>query len=363
MTAASGSTPASPGSSSERDAGEVARTAGVPREAVELAWGCDVVDLHLESFIPPRLWGYDLLRRNRSPLGGWFFGHLDVPRAIEGGLTGAMWSIATNVARGARGRADIFERNARALRETLERSGRVEIARSVAEYRAARARGKHAALISVQGGNALEGAEDRLATIADGALTRVTVVHLSSSIYGDTSSPLRMRGDRGLTDAGRELVRRLNEARIFVDLAHVSPQGFWDAVEVHDRSQPLIDTHTGASAAHPTWRNVDDRQIRAIADTGGVVGVIFHRAFLGSSVHDGRAVLDHLEAVIRAGGEEAAALGSDYDGMIIPPPDLRDGATAYYRLVGYMLERHWSEARIRRVLGENFLRSWAALRP
>lgn len=360
MSVAAGSMIAS---SSGRDAGDVAADAGVPREAVELAWACEVVDLHLESFIPPRLWGYDLLRRHRAPLGGLFFGHLDVPRALEGGLTGAMWSIATNVARGARGRPDALDRNARALRETLEKSGAVEVVRTHGEYQAARARGMHAALICVQGGNALEGAEDRLAEIGGGTITRVTVVHLSSSVYGDTSSPLRLRGDRGLTERGRDLVRRLNEARVFVDLAHVSAQGFWDAVEVHDRTQPLIDTHTGVSAVHPMWRNVDDRQIRAIADTGGVVGVIFQGSFLGSAVHDGRAVLDHLEAVIAAGGEEAAAIGSDYDGMIVPPPDLRDGATAYYRLVGYMLERKWSEARIRRVLGANFLRSWAALRP
>lgn len=348
---------------SARDAGDVAREAGVPREAVELTWACEVFDLHLESFIPPRLWGYDLLRRNRAPLGGWFFGHLDVPRALDGGLTGAMWSIATNIARGARSRADVLDRNARALQETLERSGRIEVVRNHAEYVAARARGMHAALICVQGGNAIEGAEDRLATIGGGTLTRVTLVHLSNSIYGDTSSPLRVRGDRGLTTEGRELVRRLNEARIFVDLAHVSPKGFWDAVEAHDRTQPLIDTHTGVSAVHSMWRNIDDRQVRAIADTGGVIGVIFQGSFLGHDVRDGRAVIDHLEAVINAGGEASAALGSDYDGAIIPPPDLRDASTAYYRLVGYMLERKWTEERIRRVLGANFLASWARLRP
>jgi membrane dipeptidase len=67
--------------------------------------------------------------------------------------------------------------------------------------------------------------------------------------------------------------------------------------------------------------------------------------------------------VIRAGGEGAAALGSDYDGFIIPPRDLRDGATAYYRLVAYMLERGWREERIRGVLGENYLRSFRLLRP
>lgn len=346
-----------------RDAGDVARRAGVPREAVELAWSCEVVDLHLESFIPPRLWGYDLLRRHDPPpLGGRFFGHLDVPRALEGGLTGAMWSIATNIARGAGARPALLERNLIELRDTLERSGRIEAVRTPAEYRGARARGKHAALLAVQGGNALEGAEARASAIAGGLITRVTLVHLSNSVYGDTSSPLRVRGDRGLTGAGRAMVGALNGARIFVDLAHVSPRGFWDAVEAHDRSQPLIVTHTGASAVHRMWRNLEDDQIRAVADTGGVVAVIFHHAFLGPRVRDGRAVLDHLEAVIRAGGEHAAALGSDYDGAIVPPPDLRDGATAYYRLVSYMLERGWREERIRRVLGESFLASWERLR-
>ena len=357
--------PASTGSDPvRRDAGEVAREAGVPREAVELARSCEVVDLHLESFIPPRLWGYDLLAHHHPPpLGGRYFGHLDVPRALEGGLTGAMWSIATNVARSASVRPALLERNLLALRETLERSGRVVAVRTPAEYRAARAEGKHAALLAVQGGNALEGAEARVGTIADGLITRVTVVHLTSSVYGDTSSPLRLRADRGLTAAGRGMVRALNEARVFVDLAHVSPRGFWDAVAVHDRSQPLIVTHTGASAVHRMWRNLEDDQIRAVADTGGVVAVIFHHGFLGSRVRDGRPVIDHLEAVIRAGGEDAAALGSDFDGAIVPPPDLRDGATAYYRLVSYMLERGWREERIRRVLGASFLASWDRLRP
>ena len=76
-------------------------------------------------------------------------------------------------------------------------------------------------------------------------------------------------GDQGLTDRGREYVRRLNDARVFVDLAHVSREGFFDAVAVHDRSQPLIVTHTGVAGVHPHWRNLDDEQLRAIADTGG----------------------------------------------------------------------------------------------
>ena len=347
----------------DRDVADVARASAVPREAVELARTCEIVDLHLESFIPPRLWGYDLLAKNRSPFGGRWFGHLDVPRAIEGGLTGAMWSIATNITRSAARRPGILEENITALHRTLEKSGRIEVVRTHSEYVAARGRGKHAALVTVQGGNALEGIEEKVGTVGGGVLTRVTVVHLSNSRYGDTSSPLRLGTDRGLSDRGRELVRHMNEARVFVDLAHASPRTFWDAVEVHDRTQPLIDTHTGASAVHPMWRNLDDAQIKAIADTGGVVGVIFADNFLGKRGKSLESVVDHLEAMIRAGGEECAALGSDYDGMIIPPRELRDGAHAYYRLVASMLARGWREDRIRRVLGTNFLRSFAALRP
>ncbi len=343
-------------------AADVARDIGVPREAIELARDAEIVDLHLESFIPPRLWGYDLRRRNRSVLGGRFFGHLDIPRALEGGLGGAMWSIATNVARWPAKRFALLEENAARLRATLLESGAVAIVRSRSEYDAARAAGKHAAMLSVQGGNAYEGAPDVARALATGDVVRVTVVHLTSSRFGETSSPLRLRSDAGLTREGRAFVEALDAARVFVDLAHASPATFWDAVEAHDRALPLIVTHTGASEVHDVWRNIDARQIAAVADSGGVVGVIFHHPFLGGA-HDGRRVLDHVEAVIRAGGEDAAALGSDYDGAILPPPDLRDGASAYYRLVAYMLERRWTEERIRRVLGRSFLASLARLRP
>ena len=103
--------------------------------------------------------------------------------------------------------------------------------------------------------------------------------------------------------------------------------------------------------------------MKAVVDTGGVVAIIFHHGFFGRRVPTGRVVLDHVEAAIAAGGEECVALGSDYDGFIVPPADLRDGGVGFYRLVDYMLERGWSETRIRNVLGDNFVRSFARLRP
>jgi membrane dipeptidase len=350
----------SPPTPSRVDVEALSALAGVSREAVQLLASSEVVDLHLETFIPSRLWGYDLHRshRGRAPWGR-FFGHLDLPRVHAGGLTAAMWSLATNVARPRGQRAATLQENVRDLAATLERDPAVAIVRDARELQEARAASRHAALVSVQGGNAFEGG------FADpsGLVTRVTLVHLSNSTLGHTSSPLSLGRRGGLTPAGRDMVAALDASRVFLDLAHASEQTFWDALDAHDRTLPAIVTHTCMRSVHDMWRNIDDRQARAVADTGGVVGVMFHGAFLGPGARDGRAVIRHLEAVVRAAGEDAAALGSDYDGFILPPPDLRDGEVAYARLVQYMLEARWPEARIRNVLGASFLRAFERLRP
>jgi membrane dipeptidase len=347
----------------------LAARAGVPLEAVQLLRSSEVVDLHIESYIPPRLWGYYLHERHdRHFLRGHYFGHLDFPRALDGGLTGGMWSIATNVLRSAKGRLEAVKKNFAALRAAIEATnGKMEVVRTHAEYVAARARGAHAALLTVQGGNAFEAAPDGTDAIPDRLCTRVTVVHLSTSCYGGTSSPFSFLtgGEKGLTDAGRAFVEQLNASRVFVDLAHISKRGFWDAVRVHDSSQPLLVTHTGVEGVKKMWRNIDDDQVRAVAETGGVVGIIFYGGFLDrpGGPRDGRMVIEHIDHVIRTVGEDYVALGSDYDGFITPPKDLRDGDLGFARLVHYMLERGYSDTRIKKVLGDNFIRTFHDLRP
>ena len=127
---------------------------------------------------------------------------------------------------------------------------------------------------------------------------------------------------------------------------------------------PPIVSHTGLDAVRRHWRNIDDAQIRAIADRGGVVGIMYQSNFLAPVLLScGRsAILDHLDHLVRVGGEEVAAIGTDYDGMITPPHDLRD-VTHHPLLVQDMLRRGWSEQRIRRILGTNYLRVVAAARP
>jgi membrane dipeptidase len=277
-----------------------------------------------------------------------------------------MWSITTNPFRPAAGRWAAFQENLRNLRALIVgSSGALAEVRTLTEYRAARARGAHAAFIAIQGLHAVEAAPDRVASIPDDCVLRATLVHLTDSCYGGTSSPLSLRpSDRRLTAAGVEVVRAMNARRMFVVLAHIHESAFWDAVTEHDRTQPLIDTHTGVAGVTKHWRNLTDEQVKAIADTGGVVGIIFAEEFLKrpNGPQDAAMIVDHVAHVIDVAGEDAPGLGSDYDGMITPPPDV-PGVDAYPKLVQHMLDRGWRDERIRKVLGGNFLRALGMLRP
>lgn len=347
-----------------RDPAAWARALDISREAVELYLASDVIDQHVDSFIWTRVAGYRLDRRHgRGLLGGRFYSQVDLPRVREAQIAGCVWSITTNPFRSAARRAAMFEQNFSRLRAILEAcSEDVALCRDGADYRAARAADKHAAFIGIQGGNALD-ASNALDTFARGLVLRVTLVHLSTSSLGSTSAP-GWKGDGRLTPHGIETVRALDARRVFVDLAHIHPRGFFDAVAAHDRSLPLVVSHTGVSSVTPHWRNIDDAQLRAIADTGGVVGIMYQSSFLGDRLLAGRAasIVDHLEHVIHTIGEDHAALGSDWDGMVVTPRDMPT-CLELPRLVELMLARRWSPDRIRKVLGGNFLRALDMLRP
>ncbi len=345
-----------------------ARELGISREAVEVYLASDVIDQHIDSFLWWRMARYDLTRRHDAgPFPGWFARQVDLPRVREAQLTGGVWIITTNPFRTADGRAHTFTRNLDALRRILEGAGDdVAVVRNVAEYRAARAEGKHAAFIGIQGGNALDRNSDgsALDLITDNLILRVTLVHLTNSRLGVTSSPLAASGqDAGLSTRGKDYVRALNARKIFVDLAHISRKGFFDALEVHDRSQPVIVTHTGVSGVTPHWRNLDDAQLRAVADTGGSIGIMYHAPFLGDVLGHGKieSVVRHIAHVVDTVGEDYASLGSDWDGMINTPRDMPT-CLELPRLVQPMLDRGWKPERIQKILGGNFLRVVAALR-
>jgi membrane dipeptidase len=331
--------------------------------AQDLCRSSDLVDGHIESFVWSRVFGYDLTARHGDGLlGGRYYSQADLPRMREAGMAGAVMSIATNPFRRAERRTDVLVANLARLRRALEADPHTAVVSHHAGYRAARANGQLACFLGVQGANAWSRPEDVARTPE---VTRATLVHLTDSPLGTTSSPLgRSRGRSGLTPLGREYVIALNAARVLVDLAHISRPGFWHALDAHAPGLSPVVSHTGVCGVRPSWRNLDDDQIRAIADRGGVVGIMYHRGFLGrpSWRVSADAVVAHLAHTIAVGGEEVAALGSDWDGMIVAPRDMPTVAELPV-LVDRMLAAGFPTSRVQRVIGANHLRVIETARP
>mgnify|MGYP002010420240 CR=1 FL=1 len=334
------------------------------KEAWEIAEKMDIIDLHIDTFIPRRLFGYDITKENKNWfLGRHFFTHLDIPRIRKNHLNGAMWSITTNPLRFETSRWDIFCKNLDQLRQLCTHSDEMMWVTNYREYQQAKKANKHACIPSIQGGNAISGGVSKIEEVAKD-ITRITLLHLTNSTFGSTSSPDHIfRWNKGLTKKGMQFVELLNEHRIFVDLAHIHPKGFWDAIKIHNKNLPPIVTHTGVDGVNKHWRNLDDKQLKAIVDLDGVVGVIFAENFLQnrSTPKDGRMIIDHMEHIISVVGEDAVAIGTDLDGAIRPPKDIL--VDPYPRLIQLMLDRKWTSDRIEKILGKNALRCFQKLRP
>jgi membrane dipeptidase len=347
------------------DPTQLAAHLNISRQAVDIYLNSDVIDLHVDSFIWTRLAGYALQKRHGPGLlRGRYFRQVDIPRIREAGIAGATWVITTNPWRTKKGRSRAFVRNLQRLTDILEsQSGDVQVVRNFAQYTQCRQSKKHSAFLGIQGGNAIE---DRTAwdLIKDGRILRITLVHLTNSRLGYTSSPLRLGRDQGLSALGREFIEHLNSSNVLVDLAHASQRTFWDALETHDRSMPILVSHTGIDAVHPHWRNLTDSQLRAVADTGGLIGVFFHGPFLGGGFWGGRAerIARHVSHAVRLVGAQHIAIGSDWDGMIATPLDMPT-CLELPRLVQALLNERLSEVEIQLVLGGSFLRLLRTVRP
>jgi membrane dipeptidase len=324
-----------------------------------------VIDLHIDSFIWTRIFGYELRKRHVDfYTKGYFAGQVDLPRLKAGGFSGAIWSITTNPLRTSLGRERVFKKNLNQFKKWIaETPTQLKLISNAHDFDSIESKDQHAVWISIQGGNAIDHDLNLIEKFAP-EITSVTLMHLMHSKIGTSMTPYPTFRKRGLTQFGRDFVRKLNAHRIFVDLAHADRKTFMDVVKIHDASQPLLVSHTGVKGVYECFRNIDDEQMKCVAKTGGVIGVIFEPNFLGKGKagESLTAILDHLEYIQKTVGDDFAALGSDWDGMIVPPKELRS-ADQLPALVTLMIKRGWTEDQIKKVLGLNFLRAFRLLRP
>ena len=297
-------------------------------------------------------------RHERLPGRLGYAGHVDLPRMRSGGVAAQIFGMWT-APFPQRGCAASIHRQLDALDAATRRlPGQIVWARSAAEVRAAQAGGRVAALAGIEGGHALEGDVGNVELFARRGVRYIGLLHFSANQLG---APARGRGqdpDRGLSRFGVEVIREMNRCGVVVDLAHINRKGFFEALAA-SRTAPMV-SHTGVAGVHPHWRNIDDEQLRAVARAGGCVGIIFARRFLGGASIE--AVVDHLIHVIDVAGEDVPALGSDFDGFVMPPAGLED-VSMMPHLTAALSRRGVSDATLKKILGENALRVLAAVPP
>jgi membrane dipeptidase len=325
----------------------------------------------------------------RAFLEGGAGGHIDLPKARKGGLAGGMFAMFTpsrrlgndyvEMMRNTRydvplpdelplgeAQAAVLAMSATLLRIERASEGAVAICRSVAEIRAAMDGGVLATVLHIEGAEAIGRDLDALYVLHAAGLRSLGPVWSRPTVFGH-GVPFRFPSSPdtgpGLTEAGMALVRACNALKVVVDLSHLNEAGFWDVARLSDA--PLVATHCNAHAVTPHARNLTDKQLDAIRDSGGLVGLNFATCFLRE---DGRMTADtgmdvmarHLDHLIGRLGEDHVGLGSDFDGAIVPG-ELTDAA-GLPRLLAHLSAHGYDRALLEKIAWRNWLavleRSW-----
>ncbi|MBU4531328.1 MAG: dipeptidase [Hoeflea sp.] len=246
--------------------------------------------------------------------------------------------------------------------------GALKICRTTADLRACLESGAIAAIMHMEGAEAIGPDLDALHAFHAMGLRSLGPVWSRPTVFGH-GVPFRFPGDPdtgpGLTDAGKDLVRACNALRIMIDLSHLNEKGFDDVARISDA--PLVATHSNAHAVTPSTRNLTDRQLAMIRESGGMVGLNYATVFLRA---DGRKATDcgwdpvmrHLDHLLEQLGEDHVGFGSDFDGAEIP--DVIGDVTGVQALIGQMRERQYGEALIGKIARGNWVRllerTWGA---
>lgn len=306
-------------------------------------------------------------------------GHIDLPRAQEGGFAGGLFAmfVPSNIHQDFTKKFDPSDKKnyaeiphdealgftmkmvAEAYRIERASKGQIKICKSAAEIRDCIAKGVMAISLHIEGAEAIDAELDSLEALYAAGLRSIGPVWSRNNIFAEgvpMNFPASPDIGNGLTDAGKALVRACNDMGVVVDLSHLNEKGFWDVAALS--SAPLVASHSNAHAICASSRNLTDKQLDAIAESKGLVGINFHVAFLNEDgSYNPKTPLDviirHATHLIEKLGEDGVALGSDYDGCLTPE-DVRD-ASKLPRLVEAFRAAGFGEELIRKICFENWL--------
>jgi len=373
-----------------------AGSSSISDQARKLHFSSIVADTHDDT--TQRLFSkdFDLGARNAT-------GHIDIPRMREGGLGAIFFSIWIDgrtmgppAIQKALDQIDAVQQNVR------KNSKDLAFARTADDVRRAHKEKKIAVLMGIEGGHML-GNDIRMVRIySELGVRYMTLSHFYNDEWADSSTD--KPAHNGLTDYGKDIVREMNRQGIMVDISHVSDKTFYDALAVG--KAPLIASHSSCRALCNHARNMTDDMIKALAAKGGVIQINYEKSFIDQAYKDAsdkwsggvvemmdklkkqcgdddacigeklaeqekqataegklphvswERIVDHIDHAVKLVGADHVGLGSDFDGASMP--EGMDDVSHLPQITDALLKKGYSEADIRKILGENTLRVLAA---
>jgi len=347
-----------------------------------------VVDGHNDVIYESIFQGKNIGQRLKS-------GATDLPRLQEGGVDVQVFAVWSD---DAKWKSDAFK-HANDQIDALEKmiaanTDKISLAKSSGDIDSILKTGKIVALIGVEGGNMIEGSIDNLVRLYKRGARYLTLTwnyNLSWASCAAMESAGMNAKDKGLTDQGRAIIRKMNELGMMVDLSHGGEQTFYDVLAI--TTKPILVSHSNAYHLCPHFRNLKDAQLEALKKNGGVVGVNFYSGFLDPAYETRlkglyvskfgdqgdtklstwfmyeklpkelqqqadaplSKLLDHIDYLVKKVGIDHVAVGSDFDGIESSPQGLED-VSKFPLLTKALLERGYSNADIAKIMGQNFLR-------
>lgn len=333
--------------------------------------------------------------------------HSDLQRMLKGGLDVQVFSIFCD---GKQEHPFAFaNREIDTLYSWVQRNpGKMMLVTSPEALRAAVAQKKLGAMIGVEGGHMIEDDLQKLQQLYDRGARYLTLTWNNSNHWAtsaeEESDTTKHLQHKGLTSFGKQVIEKMNELGMMIDVSHVGEQTFWDAIKYSKK--PLIASHSSVYAIAPVFRNLKDDQIKAIAQNGGVVQINFYPLFLDAqagakqrsffrkhreerkqlmaagatgfeadeklaNLYPAEAaamqtpletVINHINYIVQLVGEDYVGLGGDFDGISFTPLQLTD-VTKYPVITKALLKEGYNRQQVNKILGGNFIRVFTANQP
>jgi membrane dipeptidase len=336
----------------------------------------DVLDAHVDFLGACEVEQRDFLEESHE-------GHVDLPRARMGGLGGLLASVYLRPSQAETDPLGYMTKYMDDALRLIDRSdGAISLVRTADQLDRSFDGGPFSLVLHLEGAEPVSRSLKELRPLYEMGVRSIGIVHARTNAFGSgvpipwatgglihgvprSVHDFGLRNGRpspfptaGLTELGRELVYECQRLGIAVDVSHLTEQGFWDTLDAATR--PVIASHSSAHAVAPHPRNLTDKQLRVLADRGGVVGVNFFVCFIrpdGSRDPDTplEQVLAHIDHMVNLIGDDHVGIGTDFDGAVMPN-SVADATKMIDVVRAMSTDLKYSDERIARICNENFRR-------